>query len=224
MGFLSSLIGSNSTGSVIDKNGRYDLKRFSKQEYNAIKSVLASVDRKYPEQLRSLGLANEAYQSVYKPRYVLYDIIIVKYGKSANPIDKLAIALSYESKGAFFRKEAISYFESSIQQINPSILQRFPSYGPMTLYLKFAELYEKEHNYKKAIFFTNKAMSAKGANKEYCEEQIKKLKKKLENPPRTRKSKKPDYYDDFERDVRRAAIAFLTGDFSGIELNARPNK
>ena len=94
----------------------------------------------------------------------------------------------------------------------------------MSIYLKFSELYEKEHDYKKAIFFMKKAMDSKGANKEYCKEQIVKLEKKLANPPRTRKSKKPDYYDDFENDVRRASIAFLTGNFSGIELNARPNR
>jgi len=171
-----------------------------------------------------MGLANEAYQTVYKARYVLFDIIIVRYEKSSSPIDKLAIALAYESKGAFFRKEAIHYFESSIQYIDLSILNRFPSYMPASLYLVFSELYEKEHDYKKAIFFAERAMSSKGSSREYCTEQIKKLKKKLVNPPRTRKSKKPDYYDDFEQDVRRAAVAFVTGNFSGIELNARPNK
>ncbi len=224
MGLLSDLIGGSSSISVIDENGRYDLKRFSKQEYNVVKSVLASVDRKYPANLRSIGLANEAYPIVYKARYVLFDIVIVRYEKSSSPIDRLAVALAYESKGAYFRKEAISYFESAIQSIDLSKINRFNSYPPMSIYLKFSELYEKEHNYQKAILFVKKAMVSRGSNREYCEEQIKKLEKKLKNPPRTRKSKKTDYYDDFERDVRRAAIAFVTGDFSGIELNAHPNK
>lgn len=224
MGFLSSLLGVNVPISVIDENGRYDLKRFSRQEYNVIKSTLSLVDRKYPPALRSMGLANEAYPIVYKARYVLFDIVIVRHEKSFGPIDRLAVALAYESKGAFFRKEAISYFESAIQHIDMSKMNRFNSYSPMSIYLKFSEMYEKEHDYKKAIFFMKKAMESRGASKEYCAEQLKKLEKKLKNPPRTRKSKKPDYYDEFERNVRRASIAFLTGNFSGIELNARPNK
>lgn len=248
MGFLSDLFKGNSAGkvfsgtldeigkyipdyyeqdttkSVIDENGRYDLKRFSKQEFSIIQEVLSSVNRKYPVNFRSLGLANETYSIVYKARYVLFDVIIVQYGKSESPIDQLAVALAYESKSAFFRKDAISYFESAIHYIEKSTLNRFSSYQPMSLYIKFAELYEKEHNYKKAITYVKKARASKGSNKELCTEWIEKLERKLENPPRTRRSKKPDYYDDFERDVRRAAIAFITGDFTGIELNARPNK
>lgn len=224
MAFLSSLLGINMPTRVIDENGRYDLKRFSKQEYNVVKSTLSLVDRKYPAALRSMGLASEAYQAVYKPRYVLFDIVIVRHEKSLSPIDQLAVALAYESKGAFFRAQAISYFESAIQRIDMSKVNRFNSFPPMSIYLKFSEIYEKEHDYQKAIFFMKEAMTSRGASKEYCIEQLKKLEKKLKNPPRTRKSKKPDYYDEFERDVRRASIAFLTNDFSGIELNARPNK
>lgn len=214
MGFLSSFLASNSPTSVIDENGRYDLKRFSRQEYNAIKNVLSSVDKKYPKDLRSIGLVNESDPIVCKPRYVLFDIVIVRHSKSSSPIDKLAVALAYESKSAYFRKEAISYFESAIQGLDLTKLTHFHSYPPLSVCLKFADLYEKEHCYQKAIFLTDKAMKLYGADKEYCSGQIAKLKKKIKNPPRTRKSKKPDYYDDFERDVRRAAIAFLTGDFT----------
>lgn len=228
MGILSELFtgltGQSLPQRVVDENGRYDLKRFSRYEENTVWEVLRKVDRKYSGKLRSMGLANEAYPITYKPRYVLFDIIIVRHEKSSSPIDKLAVALAYESKGAFFRKEAISYFESAVQTVDISKINGFSSYPPMSVYLKFSELYEKEHDYKKAIFFVKKAMASKGSSKEYCKEQISKLEKKLANPPRTRKSKKPDYYDDFECDVRRASIAFLTGDFSGIELNVRPNK
>lgn len=224
MGFFTDLFTGSSSYSVIDEHGRYDLRRFSKQEYNKIREVLISADRKYPAVLKSMGLANESYPIAYKPRYVLFDIIIVRHEKSENPIDQLAVALAYETKGSFFRKDAISYFESAINYIDKSTLNRFSSYRPMSLYIKFAELYEKEHDYKKAINYVKKARSSPGASEEYCTEWIQKLEKKLKNPPRTRRSKKPDYYDDFERDVRRAAIAFITGDFTGIELNARPNK
>lgn len=211
------------TKSVVDENRRYDLKRFSKQEYDIIRSVLSSVERRYHPSLRSMGLANEAYPITYKARYVLFDIIIVRYEKSTVPIDRLAVALAYESKGAYFRNEAISYLESCIKDIAKSELGRFQSYMPYSLYLKISQLYEKEHDYKKAITYTKKARASKGASKEYCTERIAALEKKLEKPPRIVKRKKPDYYDAFEADVRRAAIAFETSDFTGIELNVRPN-
>lgn len=214
----------DSTKSVVDKNGRYDLKRFSKQEYDIIKSVLASVEKRYPWELRSMGLANEAYPISYKARYVLFDIIIVQYEKSAAPIDRLAVALAYESKGAYFRKDAISYFEESIKNNDKATLNKFLSYMPASLFLKFSELYEKEHEYKKAISYAKKARASKGASKEYCTERISALEKKIEKPPRVVKRKKPDYYASFEEDVRKAAIAFVTGDFTGIELNAKPNR
>lgn len=248
MGFLSGLFGSDSSGkiasgtvdrygtyspdaynqdttkSVVDENGRYDLKRFSKQECDIIKSVLSSVEKKYPREFRAMGLANEAYPIVYKARYVLFDIIIVRYENSPNALDKLAVALAYESKGAYFRKEAISYFEASIKELDKDMLNKFLSYMSASLFMKFSELYEKEHDYKKAIYYAKKSRASKGASKEYCTERISALEKKLENPPRVVKRKKPDYYDSFERDVRRASIAFINGDFAGIELNARSNK
>lgn len=209
--------------SVVDANHRYDLRRFSKHEADIIRSVLQTVDKKYPKPFRSLGLANETCPIKYKARYVLFDIIILQYENSNNPIDRIAVAFAYESKGAFFRKQAISYFEDAMNDLDVSILSKFSSYAPMISYLKFAELYEKEHDYRNAITCAKKARNSKGANKAYCTELIEKLEKKLKSPPRTRKSKKPDYYDDFERDVRKAAIAFTTGNFSGIELNVRPN-
>ena len=78
MGFLSSLLGVDAPTSVIDENGRYDLKRFSRQEYSTIKNILATVERKYPAALRSMGLVNESYPIVYKPRYILFDIVVYK--------------------------------------------------------------------------------------------------------------------------------------------------
>lgn len=223
-GLFTGLTGQSLPQRVVDENGRYDLKRFSRYEEKAVWEVLHKVDRKYPAYLRSIGLAEESYPVVYKPRYVLFDIIIVKYGKSQNPIDKIAVAFAYESKGAYFRKEAISYFEDAIKTLDISSLKAFSAYSPAQTYMKFSELYDKEHDYQSALFLLKKSRALKGANKAYIDEEIKKLEKKIKNPPKTRRSKKPDYYDDFERDVRRAAIAFVTGDFSGIELNARPNK
>lgn len=209
--------------SVVDQNGRYDLQRFSRHEADIVRQVLNTTDKKYPKNLRAIGLANEAYTITYKARYVLFDIIIILYEKSENPIDKMAVAFAYESKGAYFRKQALSYFENSVNEVDSSTLNLFASYSSMITYLKFAEVYEKEHDYKNAIFYLKKAKSSKGSSKEYLNEKIQKVEEKLKKSPRIRKSKKPNYYDDFEKNVRKAASAFLTKNFSEIELNARPN-
>lgn len=209
--------------SVLEPDRKYDLKRFSSHEADIIQRVLKTTDKKYHHLLRSLGLVNESVPIKYKPRYVLFDIVILKYEKSQNMVDRLAVALAYETKGAFFRKQAISYFEDSIKHVDRDILDLFHACSTVAVYTKFGDVYEKEHEYKKAISCFKKARSLKGASKEYLSERINKLEKKLENPPKGRKQKKPDYYDAFEADVRNAAIAFATGNFSGITIGARPN-
>lgn len=213
----------DSSQSVIDEHGRYDLQHFSEHEADFIKRILLEVDRKYPEEYRSMGLANESYVVTYKPRYVLFDIVILRYENSADPIDMMAVALAYESKGAHFRQEAIFYFEKAIQSVDKCVFSQFSSYTLDQIYLKFAELYEKEHQYKQAIYYFELAKSSGKLEKEYIDQRITKIREKIANPPRTRKSKKPDYYDEFEKNVRRAAIAFDSGDFSGLDINAKPN-
>lgn len=209
--------------SVLEPDRKYDLKRFSNHEADIIQRVLKTTDTKYHHLLRSLGLVNESISIKYKPRYVLFDIVILKYEKSQNMVDRLAVALAYETKGAFFRRQAILYFEDSIKHVDRDILDLFHACSTVSVYTKFGDVYEKEHEYKKAISCFKKARSLKGASKEYLSERISKLEKKLENPPKGRKQKKPDYYDAFEADVRRAAIAFATGDYSGITIGTHPN-
>lgn len=209
--------------SVIDSDKRYDLKRFSSHEADIIYRVLRTADTKYHPLLKSLGLVNESVSIKYKPRYVLFDIVILKYEKSQNMVDRLAVALAYETKGAFFRKQAISYFEDSIKHVGKDVLDLFNACSAASVYTKLGDIYEKEHEYKKAMSCFKKARTLKGASEEYLSERISKLEKKLENPPKGRKQKKPDYYDAFEADVRNAAIAFTTGNFSGITIGARPN-
>jgi hypothetical protein len=65
--------------------------------------------------------------------------------------DLFAVSIAYESKGAFFRKEAIDYFEKSEQYISPRFMREFLSYMPLHVYTMFSKLYEQEHNYQRAI-------------------------------------------------------------------------
>lgn len=88
-------------------DGRYDLKRFSKHEADTVYHVINVIREKYPKELRSMGFANESYPIKYKPRYVLWEILVQLYENSSEPIDMFACALAYEAKGALFREKAL---------------------------------------------------------------------------------------------------------------------
>lgn len=185
----------------------YDLTRFSKTEADTIINILAKVDRLYSD--KSVGLVCESAPIVYKPRYVLYEIAILLYSTSKEPIDQLAVALAYETKGAYFRKQAIQYFEKSISKIRYSKLKKFYSYSPFTIYIKFAQLYDKEHDYQNTIFCLKKAKKCKGANRKLIKSEIKRIEEKMVNPPKRRKSTMPERQALFEQQVTTAAKFFI---------------
>lgn len=204
--------------SVVKEDHTYDFTRFSRHEAETIQSVLRTVNFKYIPEFTSFGLVNEAYPVIYKSRYVLFDIVIIRYENSNKPIDRLAVALAYESKGAFFRKQAIEYFESSIGKVKKSVLKQFVSYSPSAIYLKFAKVYEREREYEKAIDCFREAMKGKGVNVSYCISQIDEIRKKIEKPPRKRTTKMSERQKKLENDIRSAAISFNSGDFSNIQI------
>ena len=97
-----------------------------------------------------MGFANGSYSVIYKPRYVLWEMLVQLYKDSTNPIDKFACALAYEAKGALYRENALQKFEESIDYITPEFMQQFISYTPLCVYMKFSRLYESNHEYEKA--------------------------------------------------------------------------
>lgn len=107
----------DSNKSIVNNKGTYDLTKFSIHEADTVWHVLDVVSRKYPQEYQSLGIVNESYPIKYKARYVLFEIVILKYGQSDNPMDKFAVAMSYQSKGAHYRSIAIKYFEESINHL-----------------------------------------------------------------------------------------------------------
>lgn len=191
------------------KNEKYDLKNFSKHESDTIKHVLDVVKNKYPNEYYSLGLANESYTIKYKPRYVLYEIIILKYSKSNSFIDKFAVSLAYESKGAFYRKNAIAYFEESEHYITPSLMDDFVSYMPLHVYTMFSKLYEQEHDYEKAISLTKMAKKYGDPKNPYFDIHINELIEKKLKIPKKRKTSISQDQINFENEVTNAAQYFL---------------
>ena len=190
-------------------NGTYDLKNFSKHESDTVKHVYNYVEKNYPKEYQAIGLANESYQIIYKPRYVLHEIIILKYQASSNPVDKFAVALAYATKGAYFRDKSLYYFESCIDDISPEFMSDFVSYMPLHTYSIISELYEQEHNYKQAIYYTNLQKKYGDPDNPFFENRIHMLNEKQNIQRTKRKLKISKKRAEFENDVTNAAKMFL---------------
>lgn len=207
--YIADMTWSQDSNQSLTKNGSYDLKNFSKHEIDTIKHVLKIVKQKYPKSYRSLGLANESSIIKYKPRYILYELIILKYGQSDNFIDKFAVALAYESKGAAYRKDAIKYFEESEKHVSPKIMNNFISYMPLCVYTMFAKLYEQEHDFDKAIYYTKIAKNYGDSDNPYFDTHINELSQKKKKVVSKRTRKISAERIEFEKDVTNSAKLFL---------------
>lgn len=144
----------DSNQSIVTANHLYDLKHFSKHESDTIEHVIEIVNKKYPLELRSVGLANESSVIKYKPRYVLWEILIQLYENSNNPVDEFACAIAFEAKGALYRRKSLDKFENCIRFISPEFMNQFISLSPLHIYMMLSKLYEKEHEYDSAILYT----------------------------------------------------------------------
>lgn len=199
----------DSAKSIIAPNNRYDLTKFSAHEESIIEQAINNVKRKYPERYHSIGLANESYVIVYKPRYVLFEIIVTKYRESKNPIDLVAVSFAYESKGAFYRKDAIRYYEAAKDRILYKELNKFASVSAFSYLSKIAGAYEKEHEYEKAIECLKVLIKSKQGNSAYFKDKIKSLQEKQTENKQKRKSIMSDSQALFEEQVHIAAEKYI---------------
>ena len=196
--------------SVVAENGKYDLTRFSAHEVKTIREVLSVSQSKYPERYRALGLANESYVIVYKPRYILFEILVSLYKNSENPLDMIAVSFAYSQKGAMFRKEAIEFFEKSNKFVGFKTLDKFSSLSSASFYLKVAELYEQENENELAIYWLKKSLLRGGLNAEYLKSKIESIENK---PPRMKRKRSPSESSiEFEKKVHLAASYFIRKD------------
>lgn len=199
----------DSTQSITTSDGKYDLKHFSKHEMDTISHIVRLIKEKYPPELCSMGFANESASVIYKPRYVLWEMLIQLYKDSTNPIDKFACALAYEAKGAMYRENALQKFEESINYITPEFMQQFVSYTPLCVYMKFSRLYERNHEYEKAIYYTKLGCKYGEKSNSNYDKRINELTKKMEINSKKRKYKPSKQTLDFEEDVENAAKYFI---------------
>ncbi|MCT6798426.1 hypothetical protein [Blautia hydrogenotrophica] len=156
-----------------------------------------------------MGFANENEPIKYKPRYVLWEILIQLYEDSENPIDKFACALAYETKGALFREKALQKFEESIDYITPEFMQKFISYMPLNVYMKFSRLYESNHEYEKAILYTELGHKYGNKNNPNFNKRIRELQDKIKRNPKKRKYNPSQETLEFEKDIVNAAKYFI---------------
>lgn len=200
----------DSSQSIIDGSGKYDLTRFSMHESEIVRQVLFTAKNKYPKELRALGLVNESYPIKYKPRYVLFEIAVVSYCKSSRPEDHIAVGFAYLQKGAQFREKAISHYERSIDFVSFQTLDMFASLSALGTYLNLSGLYEKEKRYIDAGKWIKKAIARGGGNTEYFVQKLETIKAKENTPQKKRrKAKVSEDSMDFERKTYSAAIYFM---------------
>ena len=194
---------------IIGPDNKYDLTRFSRQEDSVIKAAIESTNRKYPDKYRGIGLVNETYGIVYKPRYVLLRIAEIKYTDSNNPLDILAAAFAFGEDGAAHREKAISLFEQSYEKVDKTELLKFDFLFPILFLTKFAGWYEQEHKYNQAIALLKELLMYKVGNQNHFKEKIQELKEKQKNwkPLRRRKIKEDQVL--FEQGVTNAAQHYL---------------
>ena len=152
--YQTSVYEQNSADSITDSKGFYDFENFSDSELGTITAVLDTAKKKYPKKYQGIGLAMEAYSIVYKPRYVLNEIVIIKYGESNYLLDKLAVGLAYITKGAAFREKAFEYLEYSIPKLKKSDFDLIKSaFTKIYLYNTLTDLYEYRGDYENALVY-----------------------------------------------------------------------
>lgn len=191
--------------------GYYDFARFSLQEATRIKNVLDSVKRNYPPEYYTVGLAENSFGVLYKPRSVLNAIVTRLYHDSTIPLDCLSTALAYSTRGAAFRKQSIEHFERAYPYMDSHLLGLFRIISPETIYFTFAKQYEKEHEYQTAFtLLTFGCMYLEPEDKENLNGWFGELSKKIANPPRRRRWSPPEDQVQREKQVEKAAEYFIS--------------
>lgn len=152
----------DSRDSIVDTNGLYDMGRLSSEEKYVVTQVLSNAERKYPEKYKSLGLYNEGRPIMYKPRYLIFQVLISKYEKSTNAIDQFAVALAYTTKGSYGRQKAIEHLERAMSDMPPEELEEMDKYTLLwKAFNDFSDIYEREGEYELALLYAKTAVKLK---------------------------------------------------------------
>lgn len=144
------------------KDGRYDPTRVSSHENDVVKEVILASRKKYSRPYQGIGLAVETYSVIYKPRYILYEYIVQKYGYSSSVFDVLATAIAYKEKGAAYRRLSLQYFQLFFQSASSADIAKLPrSYPLWSIYNMMSDLYESTYDLESALDYAKKAAAEK---------------------------------------------------------------
>lgn len=185
----------------------YDMSRFSKHEAYIIKKVLSAAKQKYDNRYAAIGLANESYPIKYKPRYVVFEVLIQRHSGSENWLDKVAVAFAFLSKGSKYFFEAARFFEEAKDYACwDEVLQFSSLYG---IFFMFSDMYEKIHDYEKAIDCVGLCVEYNDLDKKVASERIATLVEKRRSAKPYNPRKMSQQQAEFEELVSAAAKKYL---------------
>lgn len=106
----------------------------------------------------ALKFAYDNTPIIGEQRHINNQLIIKKYQLSNNPLDILAVGISYEREGAIYRKQAIDFLEKFLKNpapipYNNNTFPPRPLFSYWFIYSTLATLYEKEHNFNQALYY-----------------------------------------------------------------------
>lgn len=133
--------------------GMYNFLCITPEENDEIISILKSAAA-YPPEQRGIALAFCSEAVIYKPRYILNQIIIEYAKLSGSPLDTAAEFIALSRKSSHFRGKAIEVFEQIPKNITFPLSpynNGLTMYSWCGLYLTVSELYEKEYQFDKAL-------------------------------------------------------------------------
>lgn len=186
---------------------RYDMSRFSKHETKIIEMVLSAADRKYKGDYSAIGLANECYPIVYKPRYIVFETLIQRYCFSEKALDKIAVSFAYWSKGAKYFEKAAKLFEDAKDKVDWIKIHEFSSM--CRLLSQFSDMYESIHEYDKAIECIRLSSKYENTPKDYVKKRIALLEEKKNNFKPYKPRKMTQDQCEFESLVSYAASKYV---------------
>lgn len=160
-------------------DGRYNFACITAGENEVVTSALLEAAH-YPADQRGIALAFFSENITHKPRYIINQIIIEYAKLTDGALDKTAAFVAYSRKSSSYRAKAISIFEQLDAEITfPEAVSGYPMYSWSRLYLIAAELYEKEHQFEKALKAIEKSRE-KGWNNTVCTERYAEILAKID--------------------------------------------
>lgn len=161
--YFATMIEQYSEKSIVTSKGIYDFVNFSSHELETINSVLENARTKYPPNHHAIGLAIETQGIKYKPRYILFEMLIIQFATSQNHLDQLATGLAYVTKGYYFQEAALRYLEPAITKVTDyEALLLSRTYSKWWIYHSIALLCEQSYRFTDALKYAGLSIQNKG--------------------------------------------------------------